>query len=96
MYNELNSNQKHFYAAHSYMGTNFTYDSPCWIAYVFNSHQERDQWVGDGKYNDQGNLVKEPVTRQIAFKIAGINSKYKQPVISGRGLDNCLTWKWAR
>ena len=81
MNTKLNPNTKHYYAAHSYMGINFTYDSPCWSAYVFYSKKERDQWVEDGKYNDQGNLVKEAVSRKTAFKIAGLGSIYVTPAM---------------
>ena len=64
------SKHKHFYAAHSYMGVNFTYDSPCWSLYAFDSAKERDEWVSDHKYNDQGSIVAEAVTSTTARKIS--------------------------
>lgn len=36
---------KHYYAAHSYMGTHFTYDSPCWSLHVFSDKEDRDAWL---------------------------------------------------
>lgn len=51
-----------FYAGHSYMGVNFTYDSPCWIAYAFQSKRDRDQWLSEHEYSPEGNLVAEPIT----------------------------------
>lgn len=38
---------KHFYAASSHMGTNYTYDSPCWSLYAFDNKRERDQWAAE-------------------------------------------------
>ncbi len=61
---------KHYYAAHSYMGLNYTYDSPCWTLYAFDSAAERDAWVEDNEYSqDTGNYVAEPVTSETARKI---------------------------
>ena len=68
---------KHYYAGHSYMGTNFTYDSPCWVAYRFDSKAERDKFVNENEYNEQGNKVKEAISRKIAFKIAEIGPNQK-------------------
>ena len=63
---------KMYYVGHSYMGTNFTYDSPCWCVYGFNSQQERDKWLETGYYNqDTGNIVAEAITRKDAEKILG-------------------------
>ena len=61
---------KHYYAAHSYMGLNYTYDSPCWMVYCFDSKADRDRWLKDNEYNDNGNLVAEAVTFAEACKIA--------------------------
>lgn len=66
-----------FYAAHSYMGTNFAYDAPCWTAFVFDSKAERDEWVAANEYNqDTGNYVAEAVTRKIAYQIAGLTKSW--------------------
>lgn len=75
--------KRHYYAGYSYMGINFTYDSPCWESFAFDSKKERDNWVNENRYNDQGNIVAEAITRRVAFKIAGLNSKYIIP-----GIDN--------
>ncbi|MCM0758470.1 hypothetical protein M7775_07770 [Sporomusa sphaeroides DSM 2875] len=73
---------KKWYAGHSYMGINFTYDSPCWKAYVFNSKQERDQWVKENEYDQcTGNYVAETIDKKTAYKIAGIKGKYMVPQI---------------
>ena len=71
---------KHYYAGHSYMGTNFTYDSPCWVAYRFDSKQERDKFVNANEYNEQGNRVTEAITQKIAYAIAGIKTNYKPEI----------------
>ena len=64
------SEHKHFYAAHSYMGVNYTYGSPCWSLFAFDSAKERDTWVAEYKYNDQGNIVAMAVTAKTARKIS--------------------------
>lgn len=62
---------KHYYAAHSYMGLNFTYDSPCWMVYMFDTKAERDQWVKDNEYSqDTGNYVAQAVDLDTARQIA--------------------------
>lgn len=68
---------KHYYAGHSYMGIKYTYDSPCWTAYTFDSKKERDQFVENGEYNDQGNRVAEVIDRKTAYKIAGIGKYFR-------------------
>ena len=70
---------RHYYAGHSYMGVNFTFDSPCWTAYAFDTKSERDQYVEDNEYRD-GNRVTEIIDRKIAYKIAGVNT-YNLPHI---------------
>lgn len=61
----------HYYAAHSYMGLNYTYDSPCWMVYAFDTPQGRDHWVEKNEYNqDTGNLVAQAVYAKEAYKIA--------------------------
>lgn len=64
----MNANHRHFYAAHSYMGINYTYDSPCWSLYAFDSAGERDDWLKENKYSN-GNLVAEAVDISTARKI---------------------------
>ena len=62
---------KHYYAAHSHMGLNYTYDSPCWLVYSFLSEWERDEWVKAHEYSqDTGNYVAEAVNYKTACKIA--------------------------
>jgi hypothetical protein len=63
-------NKCHYYAAHSYMGLNYTYDSPCWVIYAFDTKSDRDNWVNNHTYNDNGNLVAESVSADVARKIA--------------------------
>ena len=60
----------HHYVAHSYMGLNYTYDSPCWIVYAFHSITERQLWIADCEYNDQGNKVAEIISKKEACKIS--------------------------
>ena len=63
-------NHRHYYAAHSYMGLNYTYNSPCWTLYAFDSVQERGAWVKDNEYSqDTGNYVAESVSNSTARKI---------------------------
>ena len=60
----------HYYAAHSYMGLNYTYDSPCWSLYVFDSKKERDDWVNENEYSqDTGNYVAMAVDKKTAIKL---------------------------
>lgn len=80
MKKELDLTKKHYYAGYSYMGINYTYDSPCWTAKVFFNKKDRDQWVEENEYNDQGNLVMEAIPSKIAYKIARIKS-YNHPGI---------------
>ena len=62
---------RNFYAAHSYMGLNYTYDSPCWLVCSFLSKKERDEWVKDNEYSqDTGNYVAEKINFKTACKIA--------------------------
>ena len=51
-----------YYAAASYMGLNYTWDSPCWNVYVFESPKKRDAWVDDGERRQR-------ITRKTADKI---------------------------
>ena len=56
--------KRKWYAAVSYMGIEFTLDSPCWTAYVFDYKADRDVFAG------ASNVI--PVSRKQAYKIAGI------------------------
>ena len=69
-------NHKHYYAADSYMGLNYTYDSPCWSLYAFDSDKERSEWLEEHAYNDQGNLVAEAVDSDTARKISPYLRKF--------------------
>ncbi len=61
---------KHYYAGYSYMGINYTYDSPCWKLYIFDSPQERDRWVAENEYSqDTGNYVAEALSARNARKM---------------------------
>lgn len=63
---------KQYYAGYSYMGINFTFDSPCWCAFAFGSKSDRDEWVSAHDYNqDTGNYVAQAITRKDAEKILG-------------------------
>ena len=77
---------KYYYAGHSYMGLNYTYDSPCWMVYAFTSKADRDQWVSDNEYSQAtGNYVAEAITadtaRQIAPDLRKINPDHASRVI---------------
>ena len=54
---------RHYYAASSYMGINYTYDSPCWSLQAFDSKIERDNWV------DEDTQHRESVDQKTARKI---------------------------
>jgi hypothetical protein len=66
------------------MGTNYVYEADCWQAYAFDSKKERDEWIEKNEYRD-GNRVAEIIDRRTAYKIAGINSKYKVAIIENNG-----------
>ena len=78
-------NNRHYYAGFSYMGTNYTYDSPCWTAFAFNTKTERDAFLWDCKSN-----TCEEISRKVAFKIAGISGNYTSPGISNEGPNPIL------
>lgn len=61
---------KKFYAAKSYMGTSFAYDSVCWSAHQFDTKKERDDFVEKYEYKD-GNRAVEKCARKTALKIIG-------------------------
>jgi hypothetical protein len=64
--------EKKYYAAHSYMGTDYTFNSPCWVAYQFNSKADRDAWLEGNEYKD-GKRVAQSVTRKSVEQIVGRN-----------------------
>jgi hypothetical protein len=67
---EAEMSEKCFFAAHSHMGIEYPYDSPCWVVYAFGTKQERDSWVAVHEYNENGNRVAKVVTKREAIKIA--------------------------
>lgn len=75
---------KQYYAAHSYMGLNFTYDSPCWKVYIFDTAKERDQWVETHEYNGQ-NYVAMAVSLKTAKKIIGTGKRWDEFIENGYG-----------
>jgi len=66
---EAEMSEKCFFAAHSHMGIEYTYDSPCWLVYAFGTKQEPDAWVTSHEY-ENGNRVAQVVTKREAIKIA--------------------------
>jgi hypothetical protein len=66
--------EKKYYAAHSYMGTDYTFNSPCWVAYQFNSKADRDAWLEGNEYKD-GKRVAQSVTRKSVEQIVGRQSE---------------------
>ena len=69
MEQKLDTNRKHYYLGHSYMGINFTYDSPCWQVLVFEDQQKRNDYYEEHKYNDQNNQILELISAKIQQKI---------------------------
>ena len=76
---------KYYYVGHSYMGLNFTYDSPCWRVYKFASmelmrfyleHNERDE--------NTGNYVAQRISRKTAEKIGPLEEADELLYISDR------------
>lgn len=84
-----NESVRHYYAGLSDLGVNFTYDSGCWTAFVFDNKEDRDNWIEKNRYNDHGNIVAEEIDRKTAYKIAGIDSKFKTPTFE-RTSDNAF------
>lgn len=84
-------NNRYFYAGQSYMGTNFSYDSPCWKAYRFESKKARDEFVSKNEYKD-GNRVTEEITQKTAMKIIGFkrSSLVTGQIFENEGPDNFL------
>jgi hypothetical protein len=63
--------KRHFFAGYSYMGINFTYESPCWTVFMFDSKKERDTWVAKNEYVDR-NIRAQAISQKIAYQIMGI------------------------
>lgn len=78
---KTNKNHRHYYVAHSYMGLNYAYDSPCWCVYAFDTQKERDEYINEYQYSENGNLIMEMINYTIACKIAP-DLKYKNPHIA--------------
>jgi len=53
------------------MGVNFTFDSPCWLVFMFDSKKERDVWVKEHEYVD-GNIKAIAITQKVAYQILGV------------------------
>jgi hypothetical protein len=81
----LDMSVKHYYVGYNSYGTQFTYDGGGWSAHVFWSREERDKWVHDHEYNDQGNVVVESISAQTAYQIADIVGKYREPAYDDAG-----------
>lgn len=62
---------KLYYLGHSYMGINYTYDSPCWEVYGFGSKKERDAGVESNPTQNRA------ITRPVAYKILGMGKNYR-------------------
>jgi hypothetical protein len=77
--------EKYFFAAHSHIGLNYTYDSPCWLVYAFGTKQERDAWVTSHEY-ENGNRVAQSVTKREAIKIA---PELYQFFCDNRNIEHC-------
>lgn len=59
-----------YYAGHSYMGLNMTYDSSCWEVFGFDTKKERDAWVEEHEYSIQASqYVAAAITHKIAMRI---------------------------
>jgi len=54
---------KHYYLAQSYMGLNYTWDSPCWTLTAYDSKEERDA-AADADQNSMG------ISRRVACKLS--------------------------
>lgn len=68
------TNHKHFYAAHSYMGLNYTYDSSCWTLYAFDSKTERDTRImSTTKIAVTMSLKQYPLKRPVRFAHGSTN-----------------------
>lgn len=64
----MEKTKRKYYVGHSYMGTNYTYDSGCWKVFAFDSAKERAEWLEENEYNGS-NYVAEKITKKIAYKI---------------------------
>jgi len=82
---------RHYYAASNTYGTNLSHDSIGWKAHMFGSKSDRDEWVDDHCYSENGNIVAESADSKTAHKIAG-KSKHKH-MISEPG-DNSFEWTY--
>ena len=67
---------KNYYAGYSYMGLNFTYDSPCWQVLAFSNKQDRENYIKKYGYDGQKYVV-ETINKKTACKIA--HDLYKLP-----------------
>jgi len=71
------------------MGINFTFNSPCWSVFMFDSKKERDAWVKENEYSD-GNRKAVEITQKVAYQIMCITQaklnqgRYISDAVSGR------------
>lgn len=68
---------KHYYAGYSYMGTNLTFDCPCWKVLRFSSKQARNEFVKNNWYRN-GNIVIRKITFKDAETILGRETNDKK------------------
>lgn len=87
------STPRNYYAVHSNMGLSYTLDSPCYTAYAFDSAAARDAWVDAHAYED-GNYTARIATRREAYRVAGINSIHKRPLLTQAGEAKRLEAAW--
>jgi len=71
----LEPDVRYCYAAWSPYGVGATHDYG-WVAYAFTSRAERADWLDDNRLDRDGKPVAEPVTRRVAYRIAGITTVY--------------------
>ena len=53
----MTTQHKHYYAASSSMGLNYTWDSPCWSLFAFDSKKERDEFADDSETHQSVSLA---------------------------------------
>lgn len=89
------STSRKVYAVHSYMGLDYTIDSPCYVAYQFDDKASRAAWLDEHAYSD-GQYVARAATKAEAYKVAGVNSVHKyaaREAGDGRAHKLIAAWK---
>lgn len=61
---------RHFYAAYTPYGTQFTYETGGYTVFRFRTKAERDAWVDADDYHG-GNPHREAISRKTAQRIVG-------------------------